>query len=63
MNNKLENISITATINGEPVVVVLTEDQKNLLPDLIASCDPTSKCRVAKLDPKEYSLSKPIFKK
>ena len=58
---RLENITITATIDGEPVMVVLDGDQREMLPDLIAACDKSGTCRVAKLDPKEYSLSKPSF--
>lgn len=58
---KLENITITGTINGEPVMVMLDNDQIAMLPSLIAACDKTNKCRVAKLDPKEYTLSKPSF--
>ena len=58
---KLENVTITATIDGEPVMVILDKDQTAMLPDLIAACDKTGKCRVAKLDPKEYTLSKPSF--
>jgi len=44
---KLENVTITATIKGEPVMVILDDDQIAL--------------RVAKLDPKVYTLSKPSF--
>ena len=58
---KLENVTITATINGEPVMVILDNNQAAMMPDLIALCDRTGKCRVAKLDPKEYTLSKPSF--
>jgi len=59
---KLENIAITATISGEPVMVMLDKNQQQMLPDLIAACDKTNRCRVAELDPKEYTLSKPSFK-
>jgi len=58
---KLENITITATIEGEPVMVMLDKNQTAMLPDLIAACDKTNKCRVARLDPKEYTLSEPSF--
>lgn len=58
---KLENLTITATIDGEPVMVMLDKDQTAILPDLIAACDQTGRCRVAKLDPNEYTLSKPSF--
>jgi len=58
---KLENITITGTINGEPVMVMLDNDQIAMLPSLIAERDKTNKCRVAKLDPKEYTLSKVSF--
>ena len=58
---KLENITITATIDGEPVMVILDKNQTDMLPDLIAACDQTGKCRVTKLDPNEYTLSKPSF--
>tara|TARA_R110000868_G_scaffold397161_1_gene669708 strand:+ start:1802 stop:2005 length:204 start_codon:yes stop_codon:yes gene_type:complete len=56
---KLENATITGTIDGEPVIVILDENQTAMLPDLIAACDKANKCRVAKLDPKECTLSKP----
>ncbi len=58
---KLENITITATIEGDPVMVVLDSDQRKMLPDLIANCDKSGACRVARLDPKEYTLSRPSF--
>jgi len=58
---KLENLTITATIDGEPVMVILDSDQVAMIPDLIAACDKSGKCRVAKLDPTEYTLSKPSF--
>ena len=58
---KLENITITATIEGEPVMVMLDKNQTAILPDFIAACDKTNTCRVARLDPKEYTLSKPSF--
>ena len=60
---KLENVTITATIDGEPVMVILDKNQTDMLPDLIAACDQTGKCRVTKLDPNEYTLSKPSFAK
>jgi hypothetical protein len=56
---KMKNITITATINGDPVMVVLDADQIDMLPNLIAASDKTGKCRVVRLDPKEYTLSKP----
>ena len=58
---KLENITITATIEGDPVMVVLDSDQRKMLPDLISACDKSGACRVAKLDPKEYKLSRLSF--
>jgi len=58
---KLENVTITATIDGDPVMVMLDNDQMAMLPNLLAACDKTGKCRVAKLDPKEYTLSNPSF--
>ena len=59
---KLDNLAITATIDGEPVMVILDKDQIAMLPNLIAACDKTGKCRVIKLDPKEHKLSQPEFK-
>ena len=58
---ELENITITATIESEPVMVVLDSDQRKMLPDLIAACDKSGACRVARLDPKEYTLSRIPF--
>ena len=51
---KLDNLAITATIDGEPVMVILDKDQIAMLPNLIAACDKTGKCRVTKLDPEKY---------
>ena len=56
---ELENITITATIEGDPVMVVLDSDQRKMLPDLIANCDKSGACRVARLNSREYTLSSP----
>ena len=45
----------------EEMMVMLDKNQTAMLSDLIAACDKTNKCRVARLDPKEYTLSKPSF--
>ena len=60
---KLENVTITATIDGEPVMVVMDKHQTAMLPNLIAACGKTGTCRVIKLDPEKYTLSKPSFQK
>ena len=60
---KLENITVTGTIKGEPVMVIIDAESEGLLVELLASIDPAGKCRLVKLDPAKYELSKPYFLK
>jgi len=57
----LENITVTATIDGEPVMVLVMPEGESLLVGFLASVDPTGKCRVVKLDPEKYELGIPSF--
>jgi len=59
---ELKNLTITATIDDDPVMVILNKEERGLLTTLIQStCGGLIK--VAKLDKNQYTLSKPEFEK
>lgn len=60
---KLENLTVTAMVEGQPVMIILNDDQKQLLPQLIMSTALDRKIKVAKLDPTKYFLDKVEFDK
>ena len=61
--SQFTNLSVTAMINNEPVLILIEKENEDLVLSLIASISTNEALQVIKLDPVLYALHAPKFLK
>lgn len=62
-NRKLEHVTLTAVVNGEPVLIAINDEQKKLLVDVVLPSLFCGHIKVIKLDTEVHKLGTFTFQK